>query len=59
MLPELPLRGLHMSQSAITAKLMEMVKAGCGWEDVCVVLTKLDIPHDPIFIKRFVLGRKP
>ena len=48
-----------MSQSAITVKLMEMVKAGCGWEDVCAVLTRLEIPHDPATIKRFVLGRKP
>ena len=47
-----------MSQSAITAKLMEMVKAGCGFEDICVVLTKLNIPHDPATIKRFVLGRR-
>ena len=47
-----------MSQSAITAKLMEMVKAGCGWEDVCVVLTALNIPHHQPTIKRFVLGRR-
>lgn len=51
MLPELPLRGLHMT-------LREMAASGLGWEDIVASLRREGVACDEAAIRSYVLGRK-